>query len=57
MSVLSPATEQQAEESLIKEGLLTADRLKDYKTQAEKASTPVLAFSVHEKIISSEQLT
>lgn len=57
MSVLSAATEQQVIDSLVKDKFLTDDQLADYKIKATKANSPVLAYLVHEKVISSEQLT
>lgn len=57
MSVLSATTQQQVEEKLVKDGLLSQDKLAEYKTKAEKSNTPVLAYLVHENVISSEQLT
>ncbi len=57
MSVLSAATQQQVEESLIKDGVISNDQLKTYKTKAAETKTPLLTMLVHEKLISSEQLT
>lgn len=57
MSVLSAATQQQVEESLLKDSVITADQLKTYKTKAAETKTPLLTMLLHEKLISSEQLT
>lgn len=57
MSVLSVTTQQLVEESLVKDKVITAQQLAEYKTKAEAAKTPLLTYLVHEKIVSSEQLT
>lgn len=57
MSVLSVATQQQVEESLVSDGILTKDKLKDLKSRATETKTPLLSLLVHEKVISNEQLT
>lgn len=57
MSVLSEVTQQQVEESLVKDGVIKAEKLKEYKEQAKKSNTPLLTYLVHEDIISSEILT
>lgn len=57
MSVLSTSTQQQVQDLLVSEGLLQADKLADYKTKAESEKTPLLTMLVHEKVITSEQLT
>ncbi len=57
MSVLSATTQQQVEESLVKDGLVKEDQLKTYKTKAAESNTPLLTLLVHDKIISSELLT
>lgn len=57
MSVLSAATQQQVEESLVKDGVINDEQLKAYKDKASKANTPLLTMLVHDKVISSELLT
>lgn len=57
MSVLSATTQQLVEDTLVKEGLISAEDLKMYKAQAEAAKSPFLTYLVHEKIISTEVLT
>ena len=57
MSILSAATEQQVEDSLVKQGLLTKDKLEEYRAKAQGAKVPVLAYLVNEKVIGGESLT
>lgn len=57
MSVLSAATQQQVEESLVKDGLISDDQLKVYKSKASASKTPLLTLLVHDKLINTEQLT
>ena len=57
MSVLSATTQQQVEESLVKDGLIKEDQLKTYKAKAVEFNTPLLTMLVHDKIITSELLT
>src|SRR4051812_12019507 len=57
MSVLSAATQQQVEDALIHDGVLTTEQLKDFKKNAESTKTPLFTYLVHEKIISNELLT
>ena len=44
MSVLSTAAQQQVEETLVKDGILTKEKLAELKAAAEKESTPLLSF-------------
>jgi type IV pilus assembly protein PilB len=57
MSVLSAATAQQVEETLVSEGMLTKDKLVEAKAAAEKAGTPLIGYLVKNSYISDEQLT
>lgn len=57
MSVLSTTTQKLVEDSLIKEGVITADQLKEYEIKAQAEKTPLLTFLVHQKVISNELLT
>ncbi len=57
MSVLSAATQQQVQDTLVKDGLISAEKLKDAETKATIAKTPLLTYLVHQKIISNELLT
>ncbi len=57
MSVLSAATQQQVEERLAKDGLISTDRLEELRKKAEKDSTPLFALLVSEGGIDPEDLT
>lgn len=57
MSVLSAATQQQVEESLVKDGVVTSEQLQTYKSKATASKSPLLTLLVHDKVISTEQLT
>ncbi|MES2971660.1 MAG: ATPase, T2SS/T4P/T4SS family [Patescibacteria group bacterium] len=57
MSVLSAATQQLVEESLIKEGVLSDEQLKTFKTKAEESKTPLFTLLLQEKLLNSEILT
>lgn len=57
MSVLSAATQQQVEESLVSDGVISDKQLQTYKSKAASSKTPLLTLMLHEKLISSEQLT
>ncbi|MEO7363888.1 MAG: ATPase, T2SS/T4P/T4SS family [Candidatus Saccharimonadales bacterium] len=57
MSVLSVDSIQQVSEALVKEGMLTADKLESAKVAATKAAEPLMSYLLKNKIISDEQLT
>ncbi len=57
MSVLSAATEQQVEETLVSSGMLTADKLADAHAAADKQHEPLFAYLVKHNYITDEQLT
>src|SRR3989344_9466816 len=57
MSVLSATIQQQVEDSLVKDGLLTSEKLKDLKEKAEKDDTPLLSLLVNSGAIKDEALT
>ena len=57
MSVLSATIQQQVEDSLVKDGLLTSEKLKDLKEKAEKDDTPLLSLLVNSGSINDEALT
>lgn len=57
MSVLSAVTQQQVEDRLVNDGVLTADQLKEAKRKAEAVKSPILVHLVHEKLVSNELLT
>lgn len=57
MSVLSTAAQQQVEETLVKDGVLTKEKLAELKAAAEKESTPLLSFLVTGGHVSDEAMT
>jgi len=57
MTVLSAASEQQLEESLVSGGMLTADKLAEAKAAADKVKEPLFSYLVKQNYISDEQLT
>jgi len=57
MSVLSTAAQKQVEETLVKDGVLTKEKLAELKTAAEKESTPLLSFLVTGGHVSDEAMT
>ena len=57
MNVLSPSSQQAAEDRLVESGLLTAADLKAYKTKASRANQPLFSMLINEKKLSDENLT
>lgn len=57
MSVLSTAAQKQVEDTLVKDGVLSEDRLVELKEQAEKESTPLLSFLTTGGYVPDETLT
>lgn len=57
MSVLSAATQQQVEESLVKEGKITSAQLAAIKKKAESDHTPFFSALVSDGKVSNEDLT
>ena len=57
MSVLSAATQQQVQDTLVKSGVITTEKLKEAEKTATTTNMPLLAYLVHEKILSNELLT
>ncbi len=57
MSVLSAATQQQVEEDLIHEGILTPEQLTAAKDKAKENNSSLFATLVSSKFITNEQLT
>jgi type IV pilus assembly protein PilB len=56
MSVLSTAAQQQVEDTLVKDGVLTADKLKELKEKAEQEKTPFLSFLMTAGAVPDETL-
>lgn len=57
MSVLSAATGQQLEETLVSGGMLTPAKLADAREAAAKAKEPLISYLVKNNYITDEQLT
>jgi len=57
VNVLSPSSQQAAEDRLVESGLLTAADLKAYKTKASRANQPLFSMLINEKKLSDENLT
>lgn len=57
MSVLSATAQQQVEEQLVAQGLVSSTQLADLKQQATAKNSPFFGFLVSQGIISSEVLT
>ncbi len=57
MSVLSAATGQQLEETLVSGGMLTLDKLAEARNAAAKAKEPLIGYLVKNNYITDEQLT
>jgi type IV pilus assembly protein PilB len=57
MSVLSTTTQQEVEEKLIEDGLITAEELQTIKDQAEEQKIPYLSLLIKDGHVSDEQLT
>lgn len=57
MSVLSAATQQQVEDKLIEDKVLTKEQLAEAKTASSQAKVPLLTHLVHEKLVPNELLT
>ncbi len=57
MSVLSTAAQKQVEDTLVKDGILTKEKLAELKAAAEKESTPLLSFLVTGGHVTDEAMT
>ena len=57
MSVLSAATQKQAEEYLVKQNLLTKEELASYRTKSDVTKTPLFSLLINENKITNEDLT
>ena len=57
MSVLSTSVQQQVEESLVKDGLLSSEQLEELKHKAESDKTPLLSLIVNSGAVNGEALT
>ncbi len=57
MSILSTSSQQQLEDSLISNGMITAEQLAAAKTDARAAGKPLISFMLETKLLNDEQLT
>ena len=57
MSVLSAASGQQLEETLVSGGMLTAEKLAEARAAASKAKEPLIGYLIKNNYITDEQLT
>jgi type IV pilus assembly protein PilB len=57
MSVLSASIQQQVEDTLVSERLVSSEQLKSLKKKSQDAKTPLFGMLVEQKILSNEQLT
>jgi type IV pilus assembly protein PilB len=57
MSVLSAAAQTQVEDTLVKDGALTAEKLAELKAKAERESTPLLSYLMTAGAVPDETLT
>lgn len=57
MSVLSTAAQKEVEETLVKNGLITRQKLEELRKRAEKERAPLFSLLVNEGYISDEDLT
>jgi type IV pilus assembly protein PilB len=57
MSVLSTAAQQQVEDTLVKDGVLSKEQLSDLHAKAEKENTPFLSYLTTSGLVPDETLT
>lgn len=57
MSVLSTAAQQQVEDTLVKDGVISKEQLGEFKAAAEKENTPFLSYLTSKGIVPDETLT
>lgn len=57
MSVLSASAQKQVEESLIKDGLLSNEKLEQLKQDASSSNTPLFSLMVTKGVVTDENLT
>ena len=57
MSILSTSSQQQLEDSLISNGMVTAEQLATAKSEAHDAGKPLISFLLETKLLNDEQLT
>lgn len=57
MSVLSAANQKQVEETLIKDGFISTDKLKEIRSKADSSAQPFLSLLISDGHVSNEALT
>ncbi|HEX7633156.1 MAG TPA: GspE/PulE family protein [Candidatus Saccharimonadales bacterium] len=57
MSVLTPTTEQQMQDTLVSTGMLTASKLAEAKQAAKAKNEPLISYMIKNGLITEEQLT
>src|SRR6187399_2750682 len=57
MSVLSPAAQQQVQDKLISDGLLSPEKLKEIQARSKAKNVPLFSLLVSEGGVSEENLT
>src|SRR5689334_12339966 len=57
MSILSTSSQQQLEDSLVTNGMITAEQLTQAKTDARSAGKPLISYLLESKLLNDEQLT
>jgi type IV pilus assembly protein PilB len=57
MTVLSATTQNQVEETLVSDGMLTKEKLEEARAAAEKAKEPIISYLIKNNYITDEQLT
>jgi type IV pilus assembly protein PilB len=57
MNVLTPTAQQHVEEELVKDGVISAEKLHEIKEKAKKTSEPSFSLLINEGHINDEQLT
>jgi len=57
MSVLSTAVQKQVEDALLKDNVLSADKLKKLRTDAHTKGVPLFTYLVSENVLTNETLT
>ena len=57
MSVLSAAVQKQVEDELVKDGLLTPEKLKELRESSSSKGVPLFSYILSEKVLDNESLT
>ena len=57
MSVLSMAVQKQVEDALLKDGIITSEKLKQLRKESHEKSIPLFSYLVDEAVLNNETLT